>query len=286
MKIIYLLQCHKSFEQIKLLLESLELSREDFVIIHVDAKNINLRHRISSYYFDSDNVFVVNDPVVVNWSGFSQIKATLKMIGYVYRKKINFDYCCLLSGEDIVLDVFRFKKYLSLSGQKSFLEFRDDRERYTWRINRFNLFRDNRFSRKYLLRLISFLLINIQLKGNIRRSNFIDDDIFLGSQWFVFSKRHLDLIYNLVDDNYINKFRYTSCCDEHFFQMFFKKFVHQEEYETYNLRYAHFPTGKNSPKYLTLLDLKNIKGKDKVFIARKVSYDVLYDYMKNKGSGG
>ena len=98
MKIIYLLQCHKSFEQIKLLLESLELSREDFVIIHVDAKNINLRHRISSYYFDSDNVFVVNDPVVVNWSGFSQIKATLKMIGYVYRKKINFDYCCLLSG--------------------------------------------------------------------------------------------------------------------------------------------------------------------------------------------
>lgn len=61
---------------------------------------------------------------------------------------------------------------------KVILEFRDDRERYTWRINRFNLFRDNRFSRKYLLRLISFLLIKIQLKGNIRRSNFIDDDIF------------------------------------------------------------------------------------------------------------
>ena len=111
MNIAYLLQCHKDFEQIITLISSLYLVGNDKVLIHVDKKNPMLRLKIKEYYLAKDNIFVVDEPISVYWSGFSQIEATLKML-HMIREIGDYDYCCLLSGEDMVLKPKRLKNFL------------------------------------------------------------------------------------------------------------------------------------------------------------------------------
>jgi hypothetical protein len=88
----------------------------------------------------------------------------------------------------------------------------------------------------------------------------------------------MDLIYNFLDDDFINLFNYTSCSDEHFFQILFKKLIKENAYEEYNLRYICFSRGSNSPDYLELSDLKRIQLMDGFFIARKVNYETMIKY--------
>lgn len=278
MKIAYLIQCHKNFEQIKLLLEVLKLTKVDYVVIHVDAKNKKLREHLNSFYYDVPNVKVLDEPIYVHWSGVSQIYATLKMIKFLYMHSIEFDYCSLLSGEDVVLNVDKLKKYLSLNKGKSFLEFRQDRAKYVWRINRFNLFRDNIFSQNFICRGISSIIIRFQLLFRIKRNNFKENDIYLGSQWFTISKTHMDVINDFLDEDFIKRFKFTSCCDEHFFQTLFKKLIDEKYYEKFNLRYLTFSGNSNSPEYLSLNQLKDISLMNDVFFARKVSYETLLKY--------
>ncbi|MGL6429263.1 beta-1,6-N-acetylglucosaminyltransferase [Aeromonas caviae] len=128
MNIVYFIQCHKNLEQVIFLVDSLKLSESDKVVIHVDGKNRKLNFLLRSHYYNSIQVFIIDNPISVSWSGFSQVQATLKMIDFVYVNNICFDYCCLLSGEDIVLNVESFKSYLTKYSGLSFIEFRDDRE--------------------------------------------------------------------------------------------------------------------------------------------------------------
>lgn len=282
MNITYFIQCHKNFEQVTLLIESLHLSNGDNVVIHVDKKNETLKLLLTSYYVGNEQVYIIKDPVSVSWSGFSQVQATLKMINFIYNNNICFDYCCLLSGEDIVLRVQDFKEYLKSNSGLSFIEFRDEREVYLWRINKFNLLRDFRFSQSYLFRAISSFIIKFQSFTGVKRSNFNDDDIYIGSQWFTIHKRHMDLFVKVIDGNFLNRFKYTSCADEHFFQMLFKAYISPLEFSCINLRYIDFPHGSSSPRYLSITELNNIKYMQDIFIARKVTLNVASEFFCHK----
>lgn len=279
MNILYFIQCHRGFEQIKMLIASLRLQNGDSVIIHVDAKNQDLLKKLKKTYQNIDVVDVIDDSISVYWSGFSQVHATLKMFRYCHDIGKDFDYCLLLSGEDIVLDVDKMRGYLENKVQKSFIEFRDDHDNYTWRINRFNFFRDNKYSRHVLTRALDKIVVSFQKLLGIKRNNFSDSDIYLGSQWFTLSKKHYDLIYNKIDSDFLRKFRFTSCCDEHLFQILFKKYINDSEYYPYNLRYIKFQSGKSSPEYLTVGDLRKLDDLDHVFIARKVTEDTMRKYF-------
>ncbi|QKJ87766.1 Core-2/I-Branching enzyme [Paramixta manurensis] len=279
MKVAYLIQCHKNSRQIELLINSLILTKDDYVVIHIDAKSPRIAEELKEIYQLASNIHIVEDPVSVFWSGISQLQATLKMLRALYHNDINFDYCCLLSGEDVVLDVDKFKQYLCYADNKSFLDYRSDRASYCWRINRFNLFRNNRFSQTFLARACSALAIKLQFMVGLKRKNFRDEEIFLGSQWFTLSRVHADIIYEKVDDAVIKDFTYTSCSDEHFFQMLFSQWIKKEEIETFNLRYIDFPHGHSSPRYLSLNDLLLVRERPACFIARKVTSDVLSQYI-------
>ncbi|WP_368246051.1 beta-1,6-N-acetylglucosaminyltransferase, partial [Clostridium paraputrificum] len=79
MKIAYLMQVHKNFNQIKLLTDKL-VDNLTCVYIHVDKKNEELFNELKNEYIDNENVIVIDNRVNVNWSGFSQVQATLNLM--------------------------------------------------------------------------------------------------------------------------------------------------------------------------------------------------------------
>lgn len=280
MNIVYLIQCHKNFELIISLIHSLDLKNNDRVIIHVDKKNEELKLELLDFFKKNTNIYIIPDPISVNWSGLSQVIATLKMLNIVKSYK-KYNYCCLLSGEDIVLNSHNFKKHLA-EKNKSFIDFRDDYEKYKWRINKFNFFRDNKFSQRKSLRLISSLLIRIQKLIPMVRKNINYESIFLGSQWFTLKQEHVDIICKYATSDFINKFKYTSCADEHFFQIIFSKYIPSVEYDRVNLRYIQFENNESSPRYLTKSDMQylmSINNKE-YYIARKTTLDLFNEYNK------
>ncbi|MEX3019850.1 beta-1,6-N-acetylglucosaminyltransferase [Kluyvera sp. STS39-E] len=279
MKLAYLIQCHKNPEQIEMLIESLDLDIDDNVIIHVDAKCNDTQEKIKILSMGYKNVHVVPHSVTVNWSGKSQIYATLKMIDYLYSNNMAYDYCLLISGEDVVLNPNKLKDFLGISSNKSFIEFRSDHAKYYWRINRYNIFRDCHLSQSWMTRAISSVFVRSQRVLNIKRNNFRDEDIYLGSQWVTISRQHMDILLDFIDDKYLKKFNYTSCSDEHFFQMLFKQCINADEYETYNFRHIKFAEGANSPSYLSISELMSVRDYPNIFIARKVTSTTLSEYL-------
>lgn len=63
----------------------------------------------------------------------------------------------------------------------------------------------------------------------------------------------------------------------------FKKYIKSNEYEMNNMRYIRFSVGSSSPDYLSIDELNELSNSGKYYIARKVSFDVLSQYlMSNK----
>ena len=91
---------HKNFNQIKLLTDQLadELTH---VYIHVDKKNEELFNDLKNEYVNSENVSIIDKRIKVNWSGFSQVQATLNLMeSALENNNFKFEYISLISGQD------------------------------------------------------------------------------------------------------------------------------------------------------------------------------------------
>lgn len=281
MNIIYGIQCHKNKHQIIELIKSINLESNDYVIIHVDKKCDLLFEELCSFYSDKKNVIILYNRVSVSWSGFSQVRATLLIIEEVINKNIAYDYFVLLSGEDCLLkDSCLLKRFLTVNN-KSFVDFRNDVDDYFWRVNSYNFFRESKYNRTFFLRVIAKVITYFQKLWKFKRLNFADEEIHLGSSWFIMREDHLIKIMAELNEEFISLFDYTSCADEHFFQILFKKKINDDEYFKNNLHYICFNKGHNSPEYLTIDELNNINN-DNYFFARKVTGETLKKWNKIK----
>jgi len=99
MKIAYMIQAHKNFEQIKFLVESL-LYKQNGIFIHIDKKNDKLYRKLKDYYINNDNVNIIDNRVSVNWSGFSQVEATINLMEEIDKIDKTYDYISFISGQD------------------------------------------------------------------------------------------------------------------------------------------------------------------------------------------
>ena len=97
MKLAYIIQAHKGFKQLNILIDI--LSKNSDVYLHIDLKNDYLYNRLKDHYLSQKNIFILSDRISVNWSGFSQIEATLNLLEAARGK--NYDYITLLSGQDL-----------------------------------------------------------------------------------------------------------------------------------------------------------------------------------------
>lgn len=269
MKIAYIIAAHKNSEQLKLLINKLDYKDND-LYIHIDLKNEKLFYEIDDYTRKYKNIILIKNRINVNWSGFSQVQATINSMKEIVESGINYDYISFISGQDFPIKSNEYiSNFLQKNYGKEFMEYRDVDECDLFRLKVYNLFREYKNIRKTYMRVIDNILRRVQ-KPIIKRNNFININLFHGSSWFTITHSCMKYILNYLDRNpeYLKDFKYTLCPDEHFFQMIVLNSKFKENVKNDNLRYIDWNGCRNSPRTLNITDLDKIEESDKL-IARK-----------------
>lgn len=282
LKHAFIISVHKNFEQIKLLVGSLSFGD---VFLHVDLKSDELYHKLCMEYKNSSNVKIIENRVNVNWSGFSQVEATLNLLKAVKKNHKEYDYIHFISGQDLLLlSPKKLDSFIENHGKgKEFIDI-EDIGNYKWRVKCFNFFRENPKNRTLIYRGIDILLRLIQLPF-IRRHNLQNYKLYKGSSWFSITSDFLTYVIKVVEGtDYVQQFRYTACPDEHFFQILAMNSEFKHCIVSNNFRYVVFEKLNPSPKTLTMEDYPNFMNGNYMF-ARKFDWnkdkDVIYQVLKD-----
>lgn len=245
----------------------------DFVI-HWD-KRFELPNLTSN---KSDIIFIPR--IKVNWATDLQTKAEISLFSYVFNSKVKYDYCHLISANDIpLMDVDYFKTFFeSGSHYLGFVDYLEDRferrMKYYYPIRHLNIKR-----KKYLyLKFVEFL--NKLFKVN----RIKDKNIEKGCNWFSMDAKYLK---PLVSEDKFDMFKHTFASDEFYAQTLLSNLKPENLSEKYNylsdsermnrssdmaLRYIDWHRG--CPYVFGINDLEELKSKKntKFAFVRKV-YD-------------
>lgn len=286
LKHAFIINAHKKAEQLKLLIDSLQFGD---VFIHIDKKNDSLYNELKSFYSKNNNIYFVSNRISVNWSGFSQVKATIELLKLVDSTNNRYDYIHFISGQDLLLmKQDQLDQYLIKNGlDKQYVEV-ENIGSYKWRLTTYSFFRENPKNRTIRYRFLDNCLRIIQ-RSIIHRNNFKYYDLYKGSQWFSITYDCMKYILETIEGtDYIIKFKYTACSDEHFFQILLMNSKYKDKVMKYNGRYVVFEGLQASPKLLTNNDYDKFMNGNYLF-ARKFDLnedpEVIYrilSYVKNK----
>lgn len=274
LKHAFVVNVHKDFEQIISLLAILDFGD---IYIHVDKKNDDLFNKLKKYYEYKMNIYFVENRINVNWSGFSQVEATLVLLKLVKNKNIKYDYIHFISGQDLLLmKQNELDSYLIQNGlDREYIEV-DQIGSYKWRLNQYSLFRENPKNRTVLLRSIDIVVRYLQ-KPFIKRNNLKGYELFKGSSWFSITYNCMLFVLDVVkNSNFMDRFKYTACSDEHFFQILIMNSKFKKNVLKYNGRYVCFEKMNPSPKILSLEDYPKFMNGKYIF-ARKFDRHVQKD---------
>lgn len=275
MKLAYIIQAHKGFKQLTILINI--LSKNSDVYLHIDLKNNCLYQQLKKHYLFQDNVFIISDRVSVNWSGFSQVEATLNLFHAIRGK--NYDYITLLSGQDLPIKSHsEIISFLSEDIHREFLHIASDYKNYNWRILRYSPWSESKSIRNFPLNKINSTSIKLQNLLNIKKPFFNNINIYMGSSWFTITNDAVEYILNNIDDKLIEGFKSTTCSDEHFIQTLLMNSPFKDNVVGENIVYIDWSEGNPNPKVLTMDDYSKLKGSNKLF-ARKFDIDIDSDII-------
>ncbi len=275
MKLAYIIQAHKGFKQLSILIDI--LSKNSDVYLHIDLKNDYLYNRLKDHYLSQKNIFILSDRISVNWSGFSQVKATLNLLEAVRGK--NYDYVTLLSGQDLPIKSHsEIISFLSEDVHREFIHIAPDYKNYSWRLLRYSPWSESKSIRNFPLNKLNSISIKLQNLLNIKKPFLKNLDIYMGSSWFTITNNAVEYILDSIDDKLIEGFRSTTCSDEHFIQTLLMNSPFKERVVRENIVYIYWSEGNPNPKILTMDDYLKLKNSTKLF-ARKFDIDVDADII-------
>jgi hypothetical protein len=247
------------------------LSTTGDVYLHVDKKA-----DLAAFGEYRDKVCFVEPRIDVRWGGYSQIECMLALLDAAKRK--DFDYVCLISGDDLPLksrdDIKEFfrrnngKEFIGVQKEydRAYIEFRIKYEHSELQYKK----------GKNALELLLLKLRHLLRLNKVNRYYKMLPPLYYGSQWFCISRQMTDYIFAFLDENrwYKSAFERSYCADEHFFQTIvmnspFRDRVYNYDTESDNnrmaLRYIDWDSGPQYPKILTEDDLPKIKNTDCIF---------------------
>lgn len=268
MKHAVILMVHKSPDHVEWLAHQLA-ALGAFVVLHVDRRE---RAAFDGLRLPREAgvpvAHLLEQPVVVNWSGFSQVRATALGINWIREHLPSVRYLHLMSGECLPLRRFAEIEPLMLDAGGAPVDLLDSSRKpwLDWRINRFCLFGEHSKNRTDLYNAIFRRVVALQSRLPARR-NVPPADLRQGSQWWSLHRSSVEAMYASVDLRRFNAgFRWTRCADEHYFQILH----HRAGLRTRgNLRDIEFQPGMASPNYLGLERLEAARRGGQAF-ARKV----------------
>lgn len=274
----YLILAHNETELLKLLVKNLDFEKND-IFIHYDKKSKPINQNEFFSIVKKSNLYFVENPLNVQWGGFSQIKSEIKLMEEAHSRQ-KYKYYHLISGVDFPIwknsDIYN---YFNNSNCNEFISFDTTHEQMDSTINRmkYYYFFQDYIGRDYpLLGKLQTLTIYIQKFLGINRlkkfpSNF---EIRKGMNWYSITN-------NLVEYILENKklvyslFRYTLCCDELFIQTIAWNSTFKDHITNNTMRFIDWDRG--SPYTFDLNDYDAIINSNKIF-ARKFSKENLMSY--------
>ena len=276
LKHAFIISAHANFLQIKTLIESLSFGD---VYLHIDYKSEELFKKIKIEFQNLNYVTVIENRVSVNWSGFSQVEATLNLLKEVQSAHKYYDYIHFMSGQDLLLMKQReLDQYLISNGlEKQYIEVNDIGNLW-WRLKCYSFFRENPKNRTLIFRFADIFTRLLQIPF-VRRTNFIDYDIYKGAQWFSITMDCMNYILAKSDDNFIKRFKYTACPDEHFFQVLIMNSNFKDRVLRYNSRFVIFDGLNASPRVLTMNEYNQFMNGEYMF-ARKFDLQIDENVIK------
>ncbi len=220
----YLIQCHDRPHQVNALAQYLANGGHD-VFVHADA-----RSAIGHLIRQTDSITLIRRPSAVDWGGWTQVEATLKMIEEARRTGRPYRYFHLLSGHclplrsmaslDAILDAAH-------ADQTQFIECEPmPRSRWGQRdggMHRLRVYYPSFIVSKHtkLHQDFFWFYTNKWMRLKLRRPAFRSKDRFYGgAQWFSLTGDAMDAIMSFMNSRrkMIRFFKNTFCSDEMFFQ--------------------------------------------------------------------
>ncbi|HEY6975576.1 MAG TPA: beta-1,6-N-acetylglucosaminyltransferase [Chitinophagaceae bacterium] len=258
---------HKNEDQVKRLIR--HLSKDFDIYVHIDK-------RVPIKIQNEKNVFVYKK-YKAYWGSFNQIMATLYLLGEAYKKQ--YDRYLLISGEDLPIksseEIIKFferdqNEYITIEKLPTGKHLNAGLNRVTryWRNKRCSGEKNIIFSIFRRIEITLFCFINII------RTRPVDYEFYGGVNWFNLTGNCVKSIFEYIgrDKKYIQRFRWTRCGDEIFYQTIIHKIANLNVIDNC-LRYIDRTNGGAHPKTLREEDYGKIINSDSLF-ARKFDINV------------
>ncbi|MDQ0155377.1 beta-1,6-N-acetylglucosaminyltransferase [Robertmurraya andreesenii] len=270
----FILQVHNHPEQVNKFILQLLGSKQADVYVHIDRKSYSdMKDKIVL----NSNVKVLEESVDIEWGDISQVEATLLLLKEVVLSGKNYDFVCLRSGQDLLVND-GFKEFLMTSRNNIYMGYRElsHSELGLVKIQWPKIMR-KRYANYHPIRILRRVLLTLYSKGiNIipNRNPFPDEySIYKGSQWFTMPLEVVKYILNFLQENtwYYSFFENTLVPDESFFQTIVMNSHYKTDMVNNNLFYLKWGEAlneRNSPQYLRKDDITAIENSN-MFFARK-----------------
>jgi Core-2/I-Branching enzyme len=266
MDLAYIVSAYKLPDQLTRLVTRLSTPRSSF-LIHVDRKTDEATHRrIVESLGRMANVDFLERHVCY-YGGFGHVRATLKGIHELFRRRLPFDYIILLTGQDYpiksnrqIADFFRahegdsFMEYFALPSQE-------------WQhggIDRIESWHVRMLGRYFVVRAPSRFRIWRKFPSGLQP--------FGGSAYWCLSRECAEYVYRFVRStpSYVRFFKYVNVPEEMFFQTIVLNSPLNGRVVNDDLRYLDWrdPAIAGGPAVLDKRDFGKIMGSRDLF-ARK-----------------
>jgi hypothetical protein len=264
-KVAYLILAHSGFGFLDRLIASLNDDTCGFYV-HVDRKAAN-------YASELKNVTVLSDRSDVNWAGYSQLQAEVKLLRHAIES--DADYYLLISGADYPIRPNQFLYDLLATGHEFISTTRvptDHKPLSRFEPYYFDYDRRARNAKSYGLR---FAEAAVRVCWKKKRIPF---ELYAGSSWFALTRAAVMHVLATLegDPRYDEFFRTCLSSDEAMFQTILAN-SHFKDRITHNLTYTDWSTNPApaiiSDRHIQLFQRQvtftSVYGEYRPFFARK-----------------
>jgi hypothetical protein len=263
-KIAILMLIHQDNEQVKRLIK--HLSKDFDVYVHIDK-------RTSIQIDNIDNVFVYKE-YKTYWGSFNQIIATLYLLEKAYKREYN--RYILISGQDLPIKTNEEIKVFFENNDVEYIDIGKIPNQEGWpnmsRLTMYHLDQmNNRVKTKKITRIIAKIFSKFM---SLIKPRKLDYDFYGGANWTNYTHNCVKKILEYLENNptYINRFKWTKCADEIFYQTIVNQ-LGGLKITNDCLRYINWTDGPEYPRTLRINDYDKIMSSDKLF-ARKFDLNI------------
>ena len=276
----FLLQVHKNPEQVNGFINQLVSGHQADIYIHVDKRS---REEFEAGLHAGPRITLLKESIECEWGDISQVNATLLLIREALASNQNYDFLCLRSGQDLMVNP-GFKQFLRENRNKIFLSYRKmERDELGLMKIRWPKASRKRYTTPHPIRLFRRGLLSLSRKGvNLfpNKKKWKEEfSFYKGSQWFTIPVETARYIIDFIEENkwFHEYFTHTLVPDESYFQTLLMNSPYRDLVVNSNLYFVKWGetlSGRNSPQTLSEADIPAIE-RSGGFFARK--FDSMMD---------